>query len=665
MAKIENTTAYPTVLPSASDLLIGTDVDNNNETVTFLVSDIVGAGGVAQDLQSVLDTGNVATQNITLTGNIIVFGTVEPTTITAGGSTGTSGQILSSTGTGLAWIPSPSTSVSSWDASLTVGNTANQKVIVSGNTLEIKDAGGQLQIITPATLLNTGTSTFTGQVNINSTQLSFNTTGQINDSTGSTGTAGQWLTVDAAGTGVEWSSTIPSTSCCNLQDTLAAGATSVGQSVTLSGTSTWTFGSSNNISSAGTNTFSGNNTFSATGTTSSTAAIALSGSLYDGVTTGTAGQILSSTGSGGVSWITSSASAQTLQQVLTAGNSATGANANITLTGFIEPATIQDGSSSSGSAGQYLTSTGTGLSWITPPACCTLDNVLAVGATSTTSITLTGSASLTVPTAIPGVIQDGVASVGTAGQVLTSTGTALAWSSAAGTNTTYDLDVPVGTTDITLTGSDGTSDPVTLSAGTGVTITRNSASQMTIAATGGAAQLSGFIFNERYYINNTVSMTNNIYYTLNSNLDLVAGDGTNAIHNPLPNIPSGTIYSVQDFLAGQIFKNTNTRCQTYLSMATICQIDLAITTSADADINVEFWKITGPKCTPSSMLLISSTNISVSATAINCATVTITGNQNINVGDAVFMTMRRTDTNISWKPKLLMDVNMAFEQNVP
>jgi len=100
-------------------------------------------------------------------------------------------------------------------------------------------------------------------------------------------------------------------------------------------------------------------------------------------------------------------------------------------------------------------------------------------------------------------------------------------------------------------------------------------------------------------------------------------------------------------------------------MATICQIDLSITTSADADINVEFWKITGPKCTPSSMLPISSTDISVSATAINCATVTITGNQNINVGDAVFMTMRRTDTNISWKPKLLMDVNMAFEQNVP
>lgn len=83
MAKIENTTAYPTVTPAMDDLLIATDVSNNNETVTFLVSDLIGGTGVLQGLQSVLDTGNTAIQSIDLTGDIIVNGTVAPVTITA------------------------------------------------------------------------------------------------------------------------------------------------------------------------------------------------------------------------------------------------------------------------------------------------------------------------------------------------------------------------------------------------------------------------------------------------------------------------------------------------------------------------------------------------------------------------------------------------------
>ena len=110
MAKIENTTVYPTVTPASEDLLIGTDVSDNNKTVTFLVSSVSGAGGVAQGLQSVLDTGNSATQNLSLTGNITVVGTITPTTLTASNGVGTAGQILSSTGTGLQWIASPSVS---------------------------------------------------------------------------------------------------------------------------------------------------------------------------------------------------------------------------------------------------------------------------------------------------------------------------------------------------------------------------------------------------------------------------------------------------------------------------------------------------------------------------------------------------------------------------
>ena len=40
MAKIENTTVYPTVTPTAEDLLIGTDVSNENNTVTFKISSL-------------------------------------------------------------------------------------------------------------------------------------------------------------------------------------------------------------------------------------------------------------------------------------------------------------------------------------------------------------------------------------------------------------------------------------------------------------------------------------------------------------------------------------------------------------------------------------------------------------------------------------------------
>ena len=253
MAKIENTQAYPTVTPSADDLLIATDTSDDNKTVTFLVGAIAG-GGPLQGLQSVLDTGNTATQNMTLTGvgaggGITVVGTIYPTTITASGTVGSAGQILSSTGTGIQWINSPATSCCSWNDSLSVGNTATQKAIVDSNTLEIINSGGGLNILSPATLVNTGTSTFSGQVNINSTTLNFNSTALLNDGTGSAGTAGQFLT--STGTGVAWSSSLPPSSCCGMQSTIAAGNTSTSQNVTLTGTGLWDFGVNVSINSEG------------------------------------------------------------------------------------------------------------------------------------------------------------------------------------------------------------------------------------------------------------------------------------------------------------------------------------------------------------------------------------------------------------------------------
>jgi len=72
MAKIKNTTAYPTVTPAANDLIIGTDVSDNKKTVTFTVSSIGGGAAVNQDLNSVLGVGNTSNLNIELNGDQVL-----------------------------------------------------------------------------------------------------------------------------------------------------------------------------------------------------------------------------------------------------------------------------------------------------------------------------------------------------------------------------------------------------------------------------------------------------------------------------------------------------------------------------------------------------------------------------------------------------------------
>ena len=437
MAKIENTTVYPTVTPAASDLLIATDVSDNNRTVTFLVSSLAG-GGVLQDLQSVLDTGNTAIQNINLTGNVTVIGTVAPTTITALGSTGIAGQILSSTGTGLAWINSGAKACCTWNETLTQGNTALQDVFISSAVLSVTGVGGGIAIGTPSGFSNSGVSTFTGVAQINGTALSFNTNGQISDSTGVIGTAGQWLTSQGPGLGVEWSSSLPLGASNTLQEVLSAGNTSLNTGMTFSGTSIISLTSGVTILSSGNNVWSGTNTFSNNGNTSSTAGIALTGTLWDGTSIGTAGQVLTSTGTGVLWAAAASGGGNNLQQVLDLGNVATGVNANISITGALTTGTLIDSSGSPGAVGQYLSIDGSGLSWVNN-ACCNLQDVLNVGASASTSIILSGAGiSLKAPTVIPAYIQDGGGSVGLANQVLTinAGGTALEWNTAPASGVT-------------------------------------------------------------------------------------------------------------------------------------------------------------------------------------------------------------------------------------
>ena len=362
MAKIENTTVYPTVTPAADDLLIATDVSNENKTVTFLVSDIIGGAGVLQGLQSVLDTGNTATENINLTGNITVIGTVYPTTITAAGSVGAAGQILSSTGTGLQWINSPAVTCCNLQDVMTVGASTNITMVTTAG-ITMQGAGQTLALSNNTDMTLAANCSITTEDDINlgaASVLNFGTTSVINDYSGSTGAIGQVLAVNAAGTGVEWS-TLPAQSTPTLQQVLTAGNTATGIGIDFLGTSVTTFAANCSIVSNGGNTWNGANTFTANGTTSSTAGIVLSGSLYDGAGTGTAGQVLTSTATG-VSWQAASTGSQNLQQVLTVGNSAT---IDIITTGTMDATTITDGTSSVGTAGQVLTSTGTGLQWTT------------------------------------------------------------------------------------------------------------------------------------------------------------------------------------------------------------------------------------------------------------------------------------------------------------
>ena len=451
MAKIENTTVYPTVIPSADDLLIATDVSNNNKTVTFLVSDLMGGAAVLQGLQSVLDTANTAVQSINLTGIIDVSGApgvayINTPQIQASGNFGLVGQVLTSAGAGSAmtWsTPSPGAN-ENIQQTLGFGNTTSLSMIMNGagqsltlsNTTDFNISGVGSDIIVGAgsniTLSDTST-------------LNFGTLSTISDYTGDTGTAGQILTINAAGTGIEWG-VLPPPSTPSLQTVLTAGlpapanlATAIG--IDFVGASTTTFDSSADINSAGTNVFSGNNTFSATGITTSTAGISLTGSLWDGTGTGLAGQILSSTATG-VSWVNAaSAVSPTLQVVLDNGSTATQSmtinTGPVTLNNaslVLGANTTINANSSVGTPGQYLTATATGTEWTnSPTAFGSLDQVLNIGATSGISIVMTGTADISAPTMTPVQI-NASNGVGVAGQILSSTGTGLQWisNSAAG-----------------------------------------------------------------------------------------------------------------------------------------------------------------------------------------------------------------------------------------
>ena len=347
MAKIKNTTAYPTVTPASNDLIIGTDVSDNKKTVTFTVSSLGGGGGVNQDLNSVLGVGNTSLLNIELNGNASALGSsisvidIFPTTISAGGlgSHGTAGQVLSSTGTGLAWIAAPGTT-QSWNDTLAVSPVATANPNLTG-TFTIQTGGG-LSLLGNSTLSVSGTSIFYSNVTLSdgvNLKVSDQSQIGIDDGTGTYvyGTPGQFLSATA--NGLAWSSAGTLTTP-TLQQVVTAGNTLLNSSIVFTGTGGITLSGTNTITGQGVINFNGDGTPTSLATQGrliiSQGSISLSGAnsqiLLAG-SSGTAGQALVSNGPFVTpTWQTVSGINETLQQVLDNGNTAT---QNITLTGDI------------------------------------------------------------------------------------------------------------------------------------------------------------------------------------------------------------------------------------------------------------------------------------------------------------------------------------------
>jgi len=343
MAKIKNTTAYPTVAPAANDLIIGTDVSDNKKTVTFLVSSLGGGGGgVPQDLNSVLGVGNTSALNIELNGTASALGSsisvidIFPTTISAGGlgSHGTAGQVLSSTGTGLAWIPAPGTT-QSWNDTLAVSPVATANPVLTG--IFTFNTGGGLDLNGTSYLNVRGLSRFYNTVTIDDgVPVDFSTTSKILINSAA-GTPGQFLSATA--TGLAWSSGT-TINTPTLQQVVTAGNTLLNSSIVFTGTGGISLTSTNTITGQGVINFNGDGTPTASATQGrliiSQGSISLSGAnsqiLLAG-SSGTAGQALVSNGPFITpTWQTVSGINETLQQVLDNGNTAT---QNITLTGDI------------------------------------------------------------------------------------------------------------------------------------------------------------------------------------------------------------------------------------------------------------------------------------------------------------------------------------------
>jgi len=392
---------------------------------------------------------------------------------------------------------------------------------------------------TDMTLAVGSTLTTADAINLGTT-LNFGATTTLSDYSGATGSAGQILTINAAGTGVEWG-TLPTASTPTLQQVLTAGNTATAVGISFVGASATTFDATANITSAGTNVWSGNNTFSANGAAAGTAGIALTGTLYDGASVGTAGQVLTSTGTG-VAWAS------------TAGVSSVTAQT---------PAT---------SSGTPIT--------ISPTS----------GAVQVTSNAYAGGSNV-------GHVPSG----GTAGTFLQGDGT---W-----------------------------------------------------AGNGGG-------FAETYkFCNDGASMTQNRYYTFLGIDDTdFSSKSTSATNDLGTSSPTAGTYSDIDYHAGVIFSNGQAgSCASSIDTPTVCSVDFSLISDTSAEFEMSLWKV--QECTNAAAVLVAQGTISAGTNTLECVSATLTGaNTTLDAGRGLYFTLRYLAAG-SITPKLQGKINIKFSQS--
>jgi hypothetical protein len=332
MAKIST---YPNVgTPTLSDMLIGTEVTDNNATKNFAISDILGligslglyvpyTGATANvDLGSfgldVFDI-NFSGTFYAVPGSLAYFDA--PVTIVGElrdgvtNSPGTAGQLLSSNGTTVEWID-PSAFSLNLQQVLDDGNTANQNITLTGLANQFSQSGNN------AGITQSGTSSYISQTGASAFILQLGATAFI-----SQGGANAYISQVGLNSYIEQTGT----NSYILQSGISADIRQTGANAKIQQT-----GSNSIIEQTGDNTL---------------------------ITQVGANAIIEQVGNN--AFITQAGDNAFIEQLgANASIQQTGANPYIEqagTTGYIKPAQIQDSTTSVGTSGEILTSLGSGL----------------------------------------------------------------------------------------------------------------------------------------------------------------------------------------------------------------------------------------------------------------------------------------------------------------
>jgi hypothetical protein len=306
MAKIST---YPPVgTPTLSDMLIGTEVADDNATVNFTIGDILGLIGSLglyvpyTGATSDVDLGSF----LIFSGGGTFFGPVylDDALFDGTGNSGNVGQVLSATATGTQWIDLSSLTLNLQQV-LNDGNTADQNIILTGFSNLFQQTGGSAAIEQAgafAYILQSGDSAGIQQVGNNANFIQIGTDAYIRQ-------AGINSYIEQAGANA------------------IIRQTGLGSAIEQTGSSAYIYQSGTNSSfqQGGANTY------------------------------------IEQTGAN--SYISQTGNNASIQQ---SGNNPYISQAGTT--GYIKPAQIKDSTSAVGTAGQVLSSLGTGLGvkWVSP-----------------------------------------------------------------------------------------------------------------------------------------------------------------------------------------------------------------------------------------------------------------------------------------------------------